>query len=79
MKREGTIYRGTRAEVVHALEESVVYQEQFGTQVKAQRAETAITCIVGGSDRVQVGPFVYEVTDDQPTTSTVGDQGATVV
>lgn len=61
MKRDGSRYVGTRAEIVRALEDDVVYQEQFGTLIKAQRAETAVTCIVGGSERVQVGPFVYVV------------------
>lgn len=79
MKRNGLSYRGTRAEVVAALEDAVVYQEQFGSLAKAQAVEVAITCIVGGSDRVQVGPFAYEVTSDQRGSSTASDQGATVV
>jgi hypothetical protein len=78
LKRDGTTYRGTRAEVVHALEESVVYQEQFGTQAKARGAEVAIACSLGGNDRVQVGPIVYEVPEDQPRSSTVSSQSATV-
>lgn len=63
MKREGHTFRGTRREVVEALEHDIAYHVRFGTPAKAQQADTAVTCIVGGSNRVQVGTFVYEVSE----------------
>jgi hypothetical protein len=66
MIRDGHTYSGTRDEVLAALSQDAAYHTGFGTWSKAQEAETAITCVVGGSTRVSVGTFTYDVTADEP-------------
>jgi hypothetical protein len=66
VRRDGTTYSGTRGEVLAALSDDREYHQRFGTPATAQAADTAITCVVGGSQRVSVGQFTYDVTDEQP-------------
>lgn len=66
MMRDGHTYTGTRAEVLEALQRDAAYHTGFGSWSKAAEAETAVTCVVGGSTRVSVGTFTYDVATDEP-------------
>lgn len=65
MMRDGHTLSGTRSEVLAALEHDREYHLRFGTPATAQAADTAITCVVGGSTRVSVGVFTYDVKTDE--------------
>jgi hypothetical protein len=61
MRREATYITGTRDEVLEALASDAQYHRSFGRLEFAQEADTATTCVVGGSNLVRVGHLMYEV------------------
>jgi hypothetical protein len=63
VERYGNTFKGTRAEVLAALQHDIIWHDQFGTQVKSDQAAAAYVSVVAGSLRVEVGQLVYEVMD----------------